>query len=176
MKIVFVKQTDAPLSDSDRASVLRFLFQYLDGCNETDRKAWRSWWRAVADAPLGQYFTISINRQRSGPFHRLVMKVLSTVFKAQEKFDNFDIFRDFVKLGAGFANYIPDVETGELKAHPKSQSFDECSEEEIRQFFDDALLFLRTEGAQRILWPGVSAQVADEGVEHLLKQFQGPRT
>lgn len=176
MEIVFIKQTDAPLSDADRSAVLRFLFQYLDGCNDRDRKAWRAWWRSVADAPRGQYFTVSIKRQRHGAFHRLLMAVMQKVFDAQEKFDNFNIFRGFVKLGAGFADYIPDLETGELKAHPKSQSFDECSEEEIRQFFDDALKFLRKEACQRILWPHLSPVIAEQSVEAILSQFDRPTT
>lgn len=171
MEIVFIKQTDAPLSDADRAAVLRFLFQYLDGCNDRDRKAWRTWWRSVADAPRGQYFTVSIKRQRHGAFHRLVFALMQAVAKSQDKFNDFRIFRQFVRLGAGFVDYVPNAD-GELIAIPKSQSFDDCSEEECRQFFDDMVAFFRTEQCHKVLWPHLSEKVAADGMENILEGFQ----
>ncbi len=170
MEIAIVKQTDARLPEHDAAVVRRFLFEYLDGYIDKDRKAWRSWWRAVADAVEGEYFTISIKRQRSGPFHRLVMVVLSTVFKGQERFEDFRIFRAWCKIGAGFVEYMPDL-TGAMVAHPKSQSFDDCSEEEVRQFFDDVMAFLRSGVCHRTLWPHLSPEGAEQGMEAILIQF-----
>ena len=176
MEIIVVKQTDELLSKQDSDGVRRFLFQSIDGCNDQDKKAWRSFWRAIGKAGAGEFFIFSIKRQRSGKFHRLTMAVMQAVFKAQERFDNFSIFRSFLKLGAGFVDYIPDAETGELRAIPKSQSFADCSEEEVRQFFDDVLKFVRTQSAQSILWPHLYPQVAEQGIESILAQFESPIT
>lgn len=170
MEIVLLKQTDQRLSEADAAIVRRFLFQSVDGCSEKDKKAWRGFWRSVAQSGSGEYFTVTIKRQRSGPFHRLVFVVMQAVFKGQEAFIDFRVFRSYLKMGAGFVDYIPTAD-GELRAIPKSQSFDDCSEEEIRQFFDDMTAFLRTTRCQKNLWPALSAQVAEQGMETILSQF-----
>lgn len=171
MEIVLIKQTDERMPEAEAATVRRFLFGVIDGCNDKDKKAWRSFWRAVGNAGSGEYFAITIKRQRSGEFHRLVFALLQAVFKAQERFEDFRIFRQFIKLGALFVDYLPNAD-GELRAVPKSQSFDDCSEEEVRQFFDDAKAFLRTARAQKTLWPDASPSAAEQGIENLLQQFE----
>lgn len=172
MEIILIKQTDARLTEQDAAAVRRFLFEHIDGCNDVDKKSWRSWWRALVNAGSGEYFSISIKRQRHGPFHRLVMLVLSTVYKAQERFDDFRIFRSFVKLGAGFVDYVPDMKNGGMMAVPKSQSFDECSEEEVRMFFHEAQIFMRSEACYSVLWPALSPDLADKAMNEILQRFE----
>lgn len=171
MEIVLIKQTDERMPEAEAAAVRKYLFQVIDGCTDKDKKAWRSFWRGVGNAGSGEYFSITIKRQRSGPFHRLTFVVLNTVFKAQERFDDFRVFRQFVKLGAGFVDYLPTPD-GELRAVPKSQSYDECSEEEIRQFLDDVKTFFRTARCQKTLWPDASPKSAEQGMENLLEQFE----
>lgn len=175
MEIVLLKQTDNRLPDDEAAVVRRFLFQAVDGCTEKDKKAWRAFWRSVGNAGSGEYFTITIKRQRSGPFHRLTFALLQAVFKGQERFEDFRIFRQYIKLGALFVDYLPNAD-GELRAVPKSQSFDDCSEEEVRQFFDDMKTFLRTTRAQRTLWPEASPRAAEQGIESILQQFERSMT
>lgn len=114
MEIVLLKQTDQHLPEAEAAIVRRYLLQAVDGCNDKDKKAWRSFWRAVGKAGSGEYFVITIKRQRSGPFHRLTFALLQAVFKGQERFDDFRIFRQFTKLGAGFVDYLPNAD-GELR-------------------------------------------------------------
>ena len=172
MEIVLVKQTDARMSEQDAAAVRRFLFEYIDGCNDTDKKAWRGWWRALTSAGSGEYFSLSIKRQRHGPFHRLVMKVLSTVYKAQEVFEDFRVFRSFIKLGAGFVDFVPDLKHGGMLAVPKSQSFDECSEEEVRMFFHEAHIFMRSAACYGVLWPHLSPAAAEQAIINILDQFE----
>lgn len=166
-----MKQTDQRLPEAEAATVRRFLFGVIDGCNDKDKKAWRGFWKAVANAGSGEYFSITIKRQRSGPFHRLSMAVMQAVFNAQERFDDFRIFRSFVKLGAGYVDYVPNAD-GELRAVPKSVSFDECSEEEMRMFHLDAVTFLRTSRACQTLWPDASPRAAEQGIESILSTFE----
>lgn len=170
VKIVLVKQTDARLEGSDADAVRRFLFEYLKGCNDKDESAWRRFVRALHEAGSGEFFEIIIQRKRSGKFHRLVFVVLQAVFKAQERFEDFRIFRQFCKLGAAFVDYVPQS-NGELRAVPKSQSFDECSEEEIRQFLLDVMAFFRSEECLKTLWPQLSIQIAEQGIERILNEF-----
>ncbi len=172
---MLVKQTDARLTEADAAVVGRFLFGVLEGANEKDNKAWRRFWRAINEGVRGEYFKIKVWRQRSGPFHRLVFLVLKKLFEAQDRITEFSAFRSWVRIGAGFVEYIPQPD-GELVVVPKSMSFDECSEEEIRQFFDDAMVFFRTSGAYMVLWPHLTPQIAEQGMEKLLLQFERPMT
>lgn len=170
MKIVLVKRTDARLSDEDRAIVQRFLFQAIDGVTERDQRAWRTFWRGVAKAPAGDYFSVTITRRRNTRFHKLVMKVLTEVFKAQEVFADFRIFKSFVKLGAGFVDFVPNPD-GEIRAVPKSLSFEDCDEDQMQEFYLHAMQFLRSHRAQQVLWPALSPAVAEKGMERLLRQF-----
>lgn len=172
MEIVILKQVDARLPELEARVVRRYLFQMLDGYGDKDKKAWRSFWRAVGEAAAGEYFTVTVKRQRHSGFHRLSMAIMQAVFKAQERFEDFKVFRAFVKLGAGFVDYVPNAD-GELRAIPKSVSFEECSEEEIRDFHQNALAFLRTARAQQAIWPGVPAKQAAQGMEEILKHFEG---
>jgi hypothetical protein len=170
VEIVLLKRTDDRLPETDAEIVRRFLFQAIDGVTERDMKAWRGWWRAFADAPAGSYFTLTVKRQRNSRFHRLVFKVLSTVFKAQDRFEDYRVFTAWLKVGAGFVDWIPTPD-GELRPVPKSLSFADCSEEEARQFFEDARAFLRMSVAQQTLWPAASPQAAEQGMMALLRQF-----
>jgi hypothetical protein len=170
MEIVLFKRTDARLPDDEARIVRKFLFQSVDGATERDKKAWRDWWRAVGTAPAGEYFTVTIKRRRNSKFHRLIMKVLTTVFEAQEQFTDLKIFRAFISMGAGHVDYVPNAD-GELCAIPKSLSFEDCSEDEARIYFENACIFLRTGRAQQTLWPALSAQVADKSMMELLRKF-----
>lgn len=170
MEIVLVKQTDARLSEEDQAVVRRFLFEHLTGATPKDARGWNRFCRALNEAGSGEYFSIKLERQRSGKFHRLTMLVLTKVFKAQERFEDFRIFRQFVKLGAGFCDYLP-TPNGELRAVPKSQNFDECSEEDVHEFFENAIKFLRSERACKTLWPDAPVWQSAAGMDEIFKGF-----
>lgn len=170
MEIVICKQTDARQTDADAEVVRRYLFQAMDGATDRDKKAWRDWWRAVAQAGSGEFFSITIKRRRNGKFHRLSFVLLQAVFKAQERFDDFRIFRAFVKLGANYCDFIPTPD-GEIRAVPKSTSFSDCSEEEMREFHTNAIAFLRTGRAQSMLWPHMPPALAEQGMEKILSSF-----
>lgn len=175
MKIVIIKQVDAQLHGEQAEAVRGFLFQFFRGATPTDDKAWKGFMGAMNQAVAGEYFQLTVERQRSGPFHRLSMAVLSAVFKGQERFDDFDLFRSFVKLGAGFVDYVPNAD-GELRAIPKSVSFSACSEEEIREFHQNSIAFLRTARAQKTLWPEISPVIAERGMEFILERFDREAT
>jgi hypothetical protein len=171
MEIVLLKQVDARLEEPAATHVRQFLFEHLDGATDQDKRAWRRFVRALHEAGSGEYFTITIKRQRSSAFHRLSMAVMTAVFKAQERFDNFDVFRAFVKIGAGFVDLIPDP-AGGVRAVPKSQSFSECSEDDMREFHQNAVAFLRTEQALTVLWPENSLKFSAQGIEQILRSFE----
>jgi len=158
LEIVLVKQTDNKMTDQEASVVRRFLFEYIDGLNLVDKRAWRR-------------FCGSLNDAAEGVFHRGHMKMMSVIFEQQETFEDFRIFRSWVKLGAGFVDYVPNGD-GELIPVPKSVNFDDCSEDEMRLFHEDACNFFRTEHAQKILWPSLSSTISDISMNEILKSFE----
>lgn len=176
MKIVLHKRTSARIEPDtpDADAMRRFLFEMIDGATDKDKRAWRRFIRAMNEAGAGEYFVIDLKRTRNSQFHKLCFAVITAVFKAQETFDDMDLFRDYVKLGAGFAVFIPDEKTGELKAIPKSQSFDESSEEEVREFFQSMCTFMRSATCCAALWPQTPIETSLKGMENILRQFDQP--
>lgn len=173
MKLVLIKQTDDRLQPGtpDADAMRRFLFEMVKGATDKDQRAWQRFIRAINEAPCGEYFQIDLKRTRNSQFHKLVMAVVTAGFKAQEHFDDIEVYREWLKLGAGFAVFVPDEKTGELKAIPKSQSFDECSEEEVREFFMNMCAFMRSATYCATLWPQSPVETSMLGMENLLRRF-----
>lgn len=173
MKLVLIKQTDERLQPGtpDANSMKKFLFEMIKGATDKDQRAWQRFIRAINEASRGEYFAIDLKRTRNSRFHKLVMAVVTAGFKAQEHFDDVEVYREWLKLGAGFAVFVPDEKTGELKAIPKSQSFDECSEEEVREFFMNMCAFMRSATYSATLWPHAPVETSMLGMENLLRRF-----
>lgn len=171
MEIVLVKQTDAQLSEEAAPVVRQFLFHHLDGATEKDSKAWRRFCRALNESPAGECFTITIQRQRQGWFHRMHMGMMSKIFKSQERLDDFEQFRLWTKVGSGFVTWLPGPKGGVFPV-PRSINFNVCSEEDMREFHDGVVTFLRTEHAQKYLFPSAPPAVAAQGIESILAQYE----
>lgn len=174
MEIILIKQTDARLSDEDQVVVRRFLFEHLSGATPKDTRAWNRFCRALNEAGSGEFFSIKTQRPREGWFHRKHMALTSKVFKAQERIDNFEQFRLWLKVGSGFVTWMTGPKGGVFPI-PKSISYDQCEEDEMREFHNGVVTFLRTAHAIKYLWPNVAIEVAAEGMEAILEQFERPR-
>lgn len=175
MKIALVKQTDARLSDDDKTVLRRFLFEHISGATDKDTKAWNRFVRAMDTAAQGEYFLVELTRKRDGVFHRKHMLLISRVFKAQERLDDFEAFRLWLKVGSGFVTWMPGPKGGVFPV-PRSINFNTCSEEDMREFHEGVVAFLRTEHAQKYLFPHVAPALAAEGIEAILKTFERPFT
>lgn len=171
MDIALVKQTDARLSDEDKAVMRRFLFDHLSGATDKDTRAWSRFVRALDEAAQGEFFQLKIQRQRDGVFHRKHMGLISKVFKAQERVEDFDAFRLWLKVGSGFVHWMPGPKGGVFPV-PRSINFQTCSEDDMREFHERVVEFLRKPHAQHYLFPHVSPQVAEEGIEAILQQYE----
>jgi hypothetical protein len=171
MEIVLVKQTDAQLSEEDKAVVRRFLLGHLSGATDKDTKAWNNFIRAMDAAGSGEFFTFKIERRRQGWYHRKHMATMSAVFKAQERITDFEAFRLWLKIGSGFVTWMPGPKGGVVPV-PKSISYSSCSEEEMRTFHDDAVAFLLTEHACHYLWPKTDPAVSLQGMDAILSKFE----
>lgn len=169
--ITLVRQPGAEIADEDREAARRVIFGIVDGLGDVGRKQWRRFWNGLFRMEAGEMVSITTRKARSGPFHRRHMAIETAVFEAQEKFTSFDKgFRDWLKVGAGHCEWFPGPKGG-IFPIPKSISYTEMEEGDMREFHEASIAFLRTEYAQKTLWRHLSELQRSEMLETILKGF-----
>jgi len=169
--ITLVKQEPTEIPEADRAAARRVLFGLVDGLGERGKKQWRRFVNGLMRLEPGEMVEIKTRKPRSGPFHRRHMLLETRVFEAQERFDQFDPgFRDWLKVGAGFVIWYPGPKGGVFPV-PKSISYDQLEEDDMRQLHEDMVAFLRTPHAIKTLWPKLPAAQRSEAIESILQGF-----
>lgn len=114
--------------------------------------------------------SIKTRKSRSGPFHRRHMAIETAVFEAQEKFQSFEQFRNWLKVGSGFCDWVGGPKGGVIPV-PKSIAFDKLEEGEMRQVHDSMVEFLRSEHAGRALWRHLPSDKQTEMIESIFTGF-----
>jgi hypothetical protein len=170
-EIVLSKQTDLELTDQQREILRTTLFGMIDGLSESDKKSWRRFWTWIMKAGSGEMFSIETWTPRNSKFHRMHMVMETSVFKSQERIKSFEQFRIWLKIGAGFVDWMAGPKGGVVPV-PRSISYKKCDENKMRQFHDDAVAFLRTEHAQHYLWPHLTPFMAEQSMEIILTSFE----
>lgn len=169
--ITLVRQDHVPLTDEQREALRSALFGMLDGLDDESRKSWRRFWNAMLKLEPGEIASIKTWIPRHLRFHRRHMLIEQSVFKAQDRMANFKQFRNWMKVGAGFVDWLPGA-GGQIVPVPKSLSFAECDEDAMREFHLDAIAFLRTVDAIKFLWPAMTPKAGAEMIESVLAEFQ----
>lgn len=170
-EIVLVRQESAPISPADAEAARRVLFGIVDGLGDKGRKQWRRFVNGLLRLEAGEMAEIHTRRPRSGPFHRRHMALEQAVFEAQEKFEQFEPFRDWLKVGAGHCDWFPGPKGGVFPV-PRSISFDALEEDDMRTFHDNTVAFLRTEHACLTLWKHLTPLQRLEMIEGILQGFK----
>ena len=98
------------------------------------------------------------------------MAIEQAVFDGQERFQQFDQFRNWLKIGAGHVDWVPGAKGG-IVPLPKSISYAELEESDMREFHANVLAFLRGPHAAPYLWRHLSADRAAEMMETILSGF-----
>ena len=142
------------MPEHERAVVRKFLFGGFEGLNEQHDRRWRSFWGDAARAEVGEVIDVQYTRERSGQFHRRCMGIEQTLFDRQECWATIKAMRDWLKSGAGWGDYQLNPR-GVMKFVPRSRSYEECSDLEMREIHAGILAFLRTPYAQKKLWANV---------------------
>jgi len=168
-KITILRTDIAPPDEPMREALRRFLFGVIDGFNKDDKRAWRRFWKRVISMEPGEMLAAEMVFPRSGPFHRRHMKIEQAVFDAQERFEDFEMFRDWLKIGAGWVVWVPGAKGG-IVPLPKSISYAKADEEEFRKYHDQVIDFLRGPHAAAFLWRHLGAG-ADEMMKSILVGF-----
>ena len=170
-EITLAKRSDAELTQLQKDVLRDALFGMVDGLSESDQKSWRRFWNWIWKAGSGEVFSIETWTPRVGWFHRKHMAMESKVFAAQERIKTFEQFRVWLKVGAGFVDWMAGPKGGVVPI-PKSISYKKCDEDTMRQFHDDAVAFLRTPHAQKYLWPHLTPFMAEQSMEIILTSFE----
>ncbi len=156
MSKLTITRTTSELPDAGALeAVQKFLFGMLDGVTRDDKRAWRSFWQRVTKASPGEVLNVELLFPRVGEFHRRHMQLEQRVFDAQQRFADFALFRDWLKIGSGWVVWVPGAKGGVVPL-PKSTSFSRASEEAFRDYHAKVVSFLLTPHAQKYLWPKVA--------------------
>jgi hypothetical protein len=137
-----------------------FLFKVIDGFGKDDKASWRRFWKRVSKMSPGDLIEVEMVFPRSGPYHRRHFALEHSVFDAQDVFDDFEVFRHWVKIGAAWVVWMPD-DKGGLVPIPKSVSYAEADQDEFQRFHASVVNFLRADHAPLILWPHLGPKAYD---------------
>jgi hypothetical protein len=91
------------------------------------------------------------------------------VFDSQEKFDDFEAFRTWLKVGSGWVIWAVGEE-GTLVPIPKSVSYAAAEQEDFEKFHAGVVRFLRGPHAGVFLWPHLEQKAIDQ-IEYILRGF-----
>lgn len=158
------------ISPADADAARRVLFGIVHGLGDANRRAWGRFVGRLMRLEPGEIAEIEVRAPRSGPFHRRHFKLENVVFEAQERFTKLEDMRVWLKVGAGFVDWHPGPRGGVIPV-PRSMKFSELEDVEMRQLHDDMVEFLRTEHAQKTLWPHLVPTSREEMIETILRGF-----
>lgn len=156
------------MPEQERAVVRKFLFGGIQGLNEQHEKRWRRFWNRIIKGEVGEVFDLEIKVARSGKFHRRHMAIEQMLFDRQERWARIEAMRLWLKTGAMWGDYELNAR-GQLKFVPKSTSYEQCSDDEMREVHEAMMAFLRTPLAMRRLWPHLTPDQRHEMLESIIE-------
>ena len=168
--ITLVRQDPSVITEADKAAARRVLFGHIDGLGERGRRQWRRFFNGLLRLEPGEMIQIKTYQARSGPSHRRHMALEQAVFEAQERFEDFESFRTWLKVGASFVDWYPGPKGGVIPV-PRSISYSKLEQGAMEQFHNDAVAFLRTEHAGRTLWKHLGDCQRIQMIETILGGF-----
>lgn len=137
-----------------------FLFGLFDGWSNTDKKGWRKIWKRLMALEPGEFAVIEFIIPRSSPYHRRHMAIEAAVFDAQERFEDFEMFRDWLKIGASWVVWVPGAKGG-IVPLPKSISYAKADQAQFEEYHANVMAFLRGQHAAPFLWRHLGNEAGD---------------
>lgn len=136
----------------------------LAGLGDTNSRRWMKFRRAVDGLEVGETLRFHYSIPRSPKHHRFFFWRLGALFARQESFEDEDHLLVFLKVGAGYVDFMPGHD-GQLVAVPKSIAWHSLDEQGFIEFGQRMNAFLWTPAAQLALWPHLDAQRRYDMVE-----------
>lgn len=169
--ITLVRQHGVEITESDKEAARRVMFGFVDGLGEKGRRQWRGFWSRLLRMEPGEMVEVKTHQSRVGWYHRKHMALEQAVFEAQEKFEEFESFRTWLKVGSGFVDWHPGPKGGVIPV-PKSISYSKLEQGAMEDFHTAAVAFLRTEHAGRTLWRHLNPLQRIDMIESVLGEFR----
>jgi hypothetical protein len=172
MSAITLIRTDKVMPDDERSldGIKALLFGAIDGFSKDDRSAWRRLWKRIKGLEAGEMMRVDVVQPRSSPYHRRHMAIEQAVFDAQERFVHFEMFRAWVKVGAGWVDWCAGPKGGVVPI-PKSVSYAAADQDDFTRFHAAVMEFLRGPHAAPFLWRHLGADGAAEMMESVLGDF-----
>lgn len=156
------------IPEADRAAVRRFLFDAIRGLDAKHDKRWRRLWSRIWKSEPGEATQMVVLVPRSRKFHARHMAIENRLFESQERFALIEGLRNWLKTGAAFGHY--ELVGTRMKFIPASLAYEECSNDQMHEFHDNAIAFLHTPRAQRTLWRHLSPAKRAEMLAAVLRE------
>lgn len=169
-EIQLVRKPQIEITQADREAAVRVLFGHIDGLGETGQKAWRRFFNRLLALEPGEVIEIITHQERLGWYHRKHMALEHTLYEMQERFDSFETFRDWLKIGAGFVEWYPGPK-GAVVPVPKSIRYAKLEQLSMEKVHADMIAFLRGPHAQKALWRHLTPVARIEMMESILGGF-----
>lgn len=169
-EITLVRQDPIQITEDDKAAARRVIFGIVDGLGERGRKQWRRLWNNILRMEPGEMVELTTLQPRLGWYHRKHFALEQALFEAQERFEEFESFRTWLKVGAGHVDWFPGPKGGVIPV-PRSVSYAKLEQAEMEQFHGAAVDFLRTEHAGKTLWRHLSPVDRITMLETVLQGF-----
>lgn len=141
----------------------------LEGLSERDRKAYAKF-RARLEALGDGSITFSWKEPRSGPYHRRFFAMVNRVFESQEQFQEAEHLLTWLKVGAGFADFVPGPK-GKPVAMARSIGWERIDQIEFESIAQAIWKFFRSTYATRFLWPWLDDAKGMGMAEAILAEF-----
>ena len=168
--MLLVRLPGGAITDADREAVRRVVFGLIDGLGDTQQRRWRRFWTWLLRLEPGEVVRVATTMERSSPFHRRHFGMEHAVFAAQEQFSDFEVFRAWGKVGAGWVTWAAGPD-GALVPIPRSVSYAAADQDEFEEYHLAWLAFMRGTHACAFLWPHLPALRADTMMDSILQEF-----
>jgi hypothetical protein len=169
-EIILVRNQAAPVTEADKDAARRVLFGAIDGLGDKGRKQWRRFVTSLFKLEPGEMVSIHTRKKRLGWYHRKHMALETRLFEAQERFEHFEQFRNWLKVGSGFCDWVVGPKGGVIPV-PKSISYEALEQGDMEAVHADMVAFMRTPHAQKALWPKSPVAARSDAVELLFAEF-----
>ncbi|GGC65583.1 DUF1367 family protein [Undibacterium terreum] len=165
---MIMRDRSIPLSDAEHSAARKVLQQGLRGVDGKHHARWLRFLRDVFALEDGEVAQVGTRIPRNAAFHRRHMALEQAVFDAQQRFGEFEQFRNWLKIGAGHVNWVPGAKGG-IVPLPKSLSYAELDEAAMQQVHAAIAGFLRGPHAARYLWKQLDAAQAAARMEAIFE-------
>jgi hypothetical protein len=145
----------------------RLLFQRVRGLDDDHQRRWLRFWKRLTSGEVAEFYPVV---DRAGPYHARHMAIEGRIFENQDGFPASTAgrraFRNWIKVGASLVRL--EIDGDEPRWLPGSCSYEELSDDEMREFHEAAMDWMHTPRALKKLWPEVKPADRLQMLETLL--------